>query len=146
MTSSPDAFGQFVTQPSGILAAEDEGAEEALRSASRMISASPSLLARERQLLARHTEALALVLRAETGAEPDDLRPWVVASTLVGLHGMLIGYVRRRLLEGDVDLSHLAGALRREGGRAIELLGEGLHAYAVRPGPGDGGTPGRPDR
>ncbi len=115
-----DAFGRFVTQPRGLLAAGDEGAEEALRSASRMISSSPSLLARERQLLARHTEALALVLRAETGAEPDDLRPWVVASTLVGLHGMLIGYVRRRLLEGDVDLRHLAGDLRRgwEGDRA----------------------------
>ena len=127
-----EAFGRFVIQPRGFLAAEDETARQALLAASRMIAASPALLARERQILARYTESLAALLRDETAAGPDDLRPWVVASTLVGLHGALIGYLRRRLLEGTPDVRRLAGELRREGEKAIELLRGGLGDYAVR--------------
>jgi AcrR family transcriptional regulator len=127
-----DAFGRFVIQPRGFLAAEDRGAQEALLSVTRMIAASPALLARERQILAGYTEAVAGLLREETGAGPSDLRPWVVATTLVGLHSSLIQYVRRRLFDGPPDVRRLARDLRREGEKAIELLREGLVGYAVR--------------
>lgn len=127
-----EAFGRFVIQPRGFLAAEDRGAQEALLAITRVIASSPALLARERQILAGYTESVAELLREETGAGPSDLEPWVVATTLVGLHSSLIQYVRRRLLEGAPDVPQLAGDLRREGEKAIEILRDGLGSYAVR--------------
>jgi len=136
-----DAFGKFVTQPRGFLAAQDAPSREALLTASRMIAASPALLARERHIFARYTELVAALLQEETAASPDDLRPWLVASTLVGLHSALIGYVRRRLLEGTPDVPRLARELRQEGAKAIELLRAGLGDYAVKQAAVDAGTP-----
>lgn len=127
-----DAFGQFVTQPRGFLAADDEAAREALLQISRMIAASPALLARERQVLARYTDSLADLLREETGAGPNDLRPGVVAATLIGLHGALIDYVRRRIRETPIDVRRLARDVRREGNQAVALLRQGLGHYAVK--------------
>ncbi len=127
-----DAFGPFVTRPRGFLAAEDPAAQTALLGVSRMIASSPSLLARERQILAGYTQSVAGLLREETGAAADDLRPWVVASSLVGLHGALIEYVRRRLLEGTPDVRRLARSLQREGDKAIELLRGGLGDYGIK--------------
>jgi AcrR family transcriptional regulator len=127
-----DAFGRFVIQPRGFLAAQDPAAQEALLAASRMIAAAPALLARERQILARYTESVAALLRAETGAGPADRRPRVAAATLVGLHGALIDYVRRRLLEGAPDVRRLSRELRREGEKAIGLLRGGLGDYVLR--------------
>jgi hypothetical protein len=94
-----EAFGRFVSQPSGILAADDPGAQQELLRVSRMIAASPTLRAREQQILSRYTESVAALLRDETGAGPHDLRPWIVAHTLLGLHAALIDYARRQLLE-----------------------------------------------
>jgi AcrR family transcriptional regulator len=125
-----DAFGRFVGAPRGFLAADDEASQEALISASRMIASSPALIARERQILARYAEAIAQLLRDETVADPGDVRPWVVANALVGIHGALIDYVRRRLLEGPPDVGRLARDVRRESARAIELLRGGLGDYA----------------
>lgn len=127
-----DAFGAFVTRPRGFLAAGDPAAEDALLGVSRMIASSPALLAREREILAGYTASMAELLREETGAGADDLRPWVVASTLVGLHGALIDYVRRRLLDGPPDMRRLARNVQREGEKAIDLLRGGLGDYAVR--------------
>jgi AcrR family transcriptional regulator len=127
-----DAFGRFVTQPRGFLAAQDENTQQALLSAARMIAASPALLARERQILSRYTESLAALFREETDATANDLRPWIVANTLVGLHGALIDYVRRRLLDNPPDTRRLTRDLRREGNQAIELLRSGLGDYATK--------------
>jgi AcrR family transcriptional regulator len=134
--SALDAFAAFVTQPRGFLAAADVSARQALLAVTRMIAGSPALRLRERQIFARYTDSVASLLRDETGAGPDDLRPWVVASTLIGLHATLIDYVRRRLLEGDPDVRRLANQLRREADRAIQVLRGGLGEYAVKqPGP-----------
>jgi AcrR family transcriptional regulator len=126
------AFGQFVAQPRGLLAADDQASRESFINTARMIAASPALLTREREILAGYTESVAALLRQETGASANDLRPWIVAATLVGLHGTLIGYVRRRLLDGSDDLRHLARDLRRETNRVIDLLNRGLANYAVK--------------
>jgi AcrR family transcriptional regulator len=125
------AFGRFVTRPRGFLAAGEES-RQALQSVTRMIAGSPVLLAREREILARYTQSLAALLREETGAPPNDIRPWLVANALVGLHQVLIDYVRRRLLEDSPDIRRLARDLTREGNRAIELLSAGLGDYGIK--------------
>jgi AcrR family transcriptional regulator len=128
--SAIDAFGRFVSEPRGFLAATDQASQEALLSASRMIAASPALIARERQILARYTESVAMLLAAETDAQVSDLRPWVVANALVGVHGALIAFVRRRLLDGSPDIGLLAADVRHVADQAIELLRQGLNDYA----------------
>jgi AcrR family transcriptional regulator len=62
-----DAFGRFVIQPRGFLAAKDDAAKEALLGVTRMITSSPALLARERQILAGYTDSVAALLVEETG-------------------------------------------------------------------------------
>src|SRR5262249_31150752 len=84
-----DAFSEFVLEPRGLLAAEDEGAARNLMAVSQMIANSPALLAREQQILARYTDALARLLAEELGARPGDLRPYVVANALIGIHRAL---------------------------------------------------------
>ena len=124
------AFGRFVLEPRGFLAAKDERAAEALLAVSRMIATSPVLLAREREILARYTDSLAALIAEETGASSDDLRPWVAANALIGVHRTLIDYVRRRLLDGEVSLPRLARDVRRRGKAALALLEDGLGSYA----------------
>jgi len=70
------AFARFVLQPRGLLAAQDDDAARYLTGVSRMIAASPALMAREREVLARYTASLATLLAEDTAAEPGDLRPW----------------------------------------------------------------------
>src|SRR5919201_405219 len=50
-----------------------------------LITESPALLARERQVFARYAEALAALLAEETGSSLDDVEPWAVANALLGL-------------------------------------------------------------
>jgi AcrR family transcriptional regulator len=127
------AFARFVLHPRGFLAARDEDAARHLAAAARMITASPALLAREREVLARYTAALAAILVEDTAAEPDDLRPWVVARALIGTHQSLIEFVRRQLLDGPADHARLAAQVRALGQQALTLLDEGLASYGARP-------------
>src|SRR4051812_28118512 len=63
-----DAFRRFFLAPGGVLALDDDAqATDRLRSVTRVITASPALLARERQVHARYTDALAELLAQETG-------------------------------------------------------------------------------
>jgi AcrR family transcriptional regulator len=126
-----DAFGRFATTPRGFLAARDDASAQALWEATRMISSSPALIARERQIFARYTDSLTTLLAKEAGAGPNDLRPRVVAAALIGLHATLIYYVRRHVGEDQPDLRRLARGLRAEGEKAIKLLGRGLEGYGA---------------
>jgi AcrR family transcriptional regulator len=128
-----DAFGRFATTPRGFLAAQDNTSAQAILEATRMIASSPALIAREHQIFARYTDSLAALVAEETGAGPDDIRPRVVAATLVGLHASLIDYVRRHVGEDQPDLRRLARGLRAEGEKAIELLERGLNGYGLKP-------------
>ena len=74
------AFRGFVLEQRGVLAIEpgrDEEATEQLR-ITRVITESPALLARERQVFARYAESLAALLAEETGSAAADVepRPW----------------------------------------------------------------------
>jgi AcrR family transcriptional regulator len=130
--SAAAAFGRFVTQPRGFLAAQDEETARRLVSIARMIAESPALQAREREIFARYTASLAAVLADETGCTPLDVTPRVVAAALVGLHAGLIGYVRLRLAGGPADHAQLARDVQAEGRRALQVLEEGLAGYAPK--------------
>lgn len=127
------AFGRFMLVPRGLLAAEDPGAIEQLAEITRMIASSRALLARERQIHARYTDAMAALLAEETGAGENDLEPWVVAHALIGLHQTLVDFTRRQILAGARNPG-LARQVRRRTQSAVEFLARGLDDYGVRPG------------
>jgi AcrR family transcriptional regulator len=124
-----DAFGAFILDRARMGAARDLGARVAVTA--RIVSNSPALLARERQIVARYADALAELLAEETGATLDDLRPRVAAGALMGVHRGLIDYARRRALSRR-GRSTLAADLEAEGKRALALLADGLGDYAVK--------------
>jgi len=120
------AFGEFILEPRGLFAAKDDAAARELIAVTRMIAASPALLAREQQILARYTDALARLIAEETGARRGDLRPYVLANALIGVHRALIAYVREQLDAGPIDRRRLARQVHRRGDEALALLAEGL--------------------
>jgi AcrR family transcriptional regulator len=127
------AFGRFVTEPRGLLAAKDPDAAERMAAMARVIEESPALLARERHILAGYTDSLAALLREETGAKPDDVQPWVAANAMMGVHRALIGFSRRQVLAG-VRNPQLRRRILAEARAALGSLEHGLGAYAVRSG------------
>jgi AcrR family transcriptional regulator len=130
------AFQRFMLESDGGLLdrveAGDAGALERLRTVNRVITESPALLARERQALARSTDALAELLAAETGEPSDDVNARVAANALMGVHRALIDHTRRRVLADDQP-SRLAADVRRLARGAFQLLERGLGDYAVKP-------------
>jgi AcrR family transcriptional regulator len=111
----------------------DEEATEQLRTVTRVITGSPALLARERQVFAQYSQALAALVAEETGARNGAIEPQVVANSLLGVHRALIDYVRERALAG-APASQVAREVRARAQRAFELLEEGLGDYGVREG------------
>jgi AcrR family transcriptional regulator len=126
------AFGEFILEPRGLLTVKDDAAARELIAVTRMIAASPALLAREQQIFARYTDTLAHLIATETGARAGDLRPYVVANALIGVHRALIYYVRERLESGASDRRRLARQVRRRGENALALLSDGLDDYAPK--------------
>lgn len=104
---------------------------DGIQAAGRIISASPSLLGRERDIVDRYTERLAELLATETGADPGELEPTSVAIALMATHRALVTYVRRRVLAGWRG-KRLADDYRAQVRRALGRLERGLAGYAVR--------------
>jgi AcrR family transcriptional regulator len=129
------AFGAFLLGRQGGLAMSgpggDEEATERVRTITRIITGSPALLARERQVFDRYADALATLLAEETGAAAGDVVPRVVANTMLGLHRALIASVREQALAG-VPASRIRRRVRREAERAIAQLERGLEDFALR--------------
>src|SRR5947209_5267430 len=67
------AFARFVLVPRGLLAARDPRQVEYLAAITRVIADSPSLRAREQQIYAKYTAALATLLADETGTGAADV-------------------------------------------------------------------------
>jgi len=65
------------------------------------------------------------VLAEESGAHADDVRPWVIANTLIGVHQALVEYSRREILAGTRN-PELLRRVRRQTRRALDLLAQGL--------------------
>jgi AcrR family transcriptional regulator len=125
------AFGRFVGNPRGLLAENDPDAAERLAQVTRMITESPALLAREQQVLARYTAALAALIAEETGAGADDIEPWVAANAMMGVHRTLLDYTRRRIVAGARN-PRLVRDVRAQADKALTLLEHGLDRYAVK--------------
>lgn len=104
---------------------------EAILSSARATAASPSLAAREREIVERYTYRMAELLAAETRAEPDDIEPLAVAAALIGAHRAVVERTRQLVLEGKRGDELVAGtrALVRRG---LARLEKGLGDYAVR--------------
>jgi hypothetical protein len=90
-----------------------------------MMAESPALLTRERQVHERHAELLAGLIRKETGVGAEDLRPWVAANAMIGVHRALVEHVRRRSLAGTPN-RRLAREVRQLGEQALAALAQGL--------------------
>jgi hypothetical protein len=129
------SFRGFVLEPQGVFAmrgpGSDREATERLLTLTRVITESPALLAREREVLGRYTDTLAALVAEETGAGPDDVEPWVVAQALLGVHRALIDYVRRRVLAG-ATVPEIAEGLREQAQVALARLESGLGDYDVK--------------
>jgi AcrR family transcriptional regulator len=125
------AFGRFVLQRRGLLAEQDPAAVEYLARITRMISESPALLAREREVFDRYTASLAALIAEEAEAGADDVEPWVAANALMGVHRAIVDYSRRRILDGARNPA-LYRAVRAQGKRAVAALEQGLGSYGVR--------------
>ena len=127
-----DAFSGFLGKPRGLLAADDKNIALRLREVSQMITDSPALLARERQILADYAASLSDLIANETEADADDPRPAVTAAALIGVHRALIDHVRRHLLAGEHDLPRLARDTRRVAKKAFTHLEHELGTYAPK--------------
>jgi AcrR family transcriptional regulator len=124
------AFGRFVLQRRGLLAAQDPDTIEFLAGLTRTITESPALLAREGQIYDRFTTSLAALMAEETGAGTNGVEPWVVANALMGVHRALVDYTRRRVLAGARN-PRLVREVRTRGKRALAALEGGLGDYGA---------------
>src|SRR6266540_6264858 len=115
------AFGRFVLEPRGLLAAEDPETVEWLAAIARVIEESPALLAREQRIFAGYTDSLAALLAEETHADAGDVSPWVAANALMGVHRALVAHTRRAILAGARN-PQLARRVRTQARRALALL------------------------
>jgi len=127
-TSVVAAFGGYLAGRSGLLGSEDPAARARLVAANRMIATSAHLLARERQIYDEHARALADVLARETGASPDDIRPMVVATALIGVQRALVDLVRGQVMIGRAG-PDLARRVAERTAEALALLDAGLAGY-----------------
>jgi hypothetical protein len=113
-----------------LLASTDEETGDRLVAVTRVITASPALLAREQQIFDRYTASLAALMSNETGVAEGDVESWVAANALMGVHRGLLVYTRRSVLAG-VRNPRLGRDVRRQGERALALLREGLGEYGA---------------
>jgi AcrR family transcriptional regulator len=125
------AFGRFALNPRGFLASNDPAATEGMRTVARVMTASPALQTRQREIFERFTGTLASLVAAELGVAADDVEPWVIANALIGLHRALISYTHRQALAG-VSNRRIARNVVTHGQRALELLEHGVGAVSVR--------------
>jgi AcrR family transcriptional regulator len=128
--SVPRAFGRFIQRQRGLLAERDPRARERLVEITRMITESPALLARERQIFDRYTDSLARLVADELGSRHAEVVPWVIANALMGIHRALIDYSRIRIMAGAPN-DRIVRELRTRGERAIAALEEGLGSLGV---------------
>src|SRR5262245_1699840 len=131
-TSVVAAFRDFMMRSRGALQLDaDEEATRQLRAINRVITESPALRSREREIFARYTDSLAALLARETGVAPDAVEPRVVANALIDVHRNLIDFVRERTIAGD-PARKVRRQLRTRAKRAFALLEGGLGGYGVR--------------
>ena len=126
------AFVRFILDRSDSAARGD--GRRRVAALTRLITASPSLKARERQIVANYTDALSALLAEETGANPDDIEPRVAAEAMMAFHRSLIDFARRRALSRKSG-AEFASEIRAAGEHALTFLEGGLGEYGGRAEP-----------
>jgi AcrR family transcriptional regulator len=121
-----DGFRRFVLDRSRGM----EERADVIVAAARMIGASPALRAREREIVAEYTNALAELIAQDTGA--GGVEPMVAANALMGAQRALVEHVRASVLAG-LRGAKLARETRAQGKRAFDRLERGLTGYALKP-------------
>src|SRR5207253_3730070 len=121
------AFRRFVLDRAVGL---DERAE-VIAKAARIITASPTLQAREREVVESSTRSLAELLAAEAGPRGSNVEAWAVASSLMGVQRGLVRRVRANVLAG-MRGAELVADVKAQGKRAFARLERGLGDYAVK--------------
>jgi AcrR family transcriptional regulator len=123
------AAGSFVVGAVSLLGSPE--AATGLAQMARVIRGSRTLQVREREILGELTNALAQLIAEETGAQGDQVEPWLAAHAVLGLYASLLELARDRVLAGVGGLE-LSAELRRQGRRGLSLLQFGLAGYAKR--------------
>lgn len=108
---------------------------EVIVGAASLINGSEALQVREREIVARYTQRLAMRIAEESGRAPEDAEAWGVASALMGVQRALVQYVRTRVLAGDRGRP-LAASARSQANRAFARLEQGLAGYHLAAPPG----------
>ena len=123
------AFGRFVLSQHGLL--QDDDATAQLRTVTRVITGSPALLARERQVLADYTDALAAgaLAEAERGGTGRLSNRTSSPPALIGVHRSLIEYVRRRVAAGASSGGEIGRDVREQAERALRPARAGVLGY-----------------
>jgi AcrR family transcriptional regulator len=121
------AFVRFILDRSDTAMAGD--GRRRVAELTRLVTASPSLMARERQIVAEYTDALTALLAEETGAGPGDIEPRLAAEAMMAFHRSLVDFARRRA-RSRKSSADLAVEIRTAGERALEFLERGLPDYA----------------
>jgi hypothetical protein len=127
-------FNHFPVKEGLVFDADPLGSPEAatgLAQMARVIRGSRTLQVREREILGELTNALAQLIAEETGAQGDQVEPWLAAHAVLGLYASLLELARDRVLAGVGGLE-LSAELRRQGRRGLSLLQFGLAGYAKR--------------
>jgi len=126
-----EAFRRPVLAGFPVLAAEQR--IRSIVAARNLISASPSLEAHEREIVARYTRLLAEQLADEAGTKPGDVEVMGVANALMGVQRAVADYVRSSILAGRRGPKLVADA-RSQAVRGFERLEKGLADFGRKPG------------
>lgn len=124
-----DAFRRFVVDRLGRLA--DSEVPEVVATAARLVGASRALQAREREIVAHFTDALAAMIAQEAKTPAGEVEAGAAAAALMGVQRALVGYVRAQVLDGGHG-PELAAAARAQAERAFTRLEAGLGDYAPK--------------
>jgi len=100
-------------------------AVENIETAARVVGASRSLQAREREIVARYTDRLAALIGEEAGLRHGDVEAAAVAAALMGTQRALVAHVHASVLEGRRG-RRLATEARAQAERAFARLEHGL--------------------
>lgn len=110
----------------------DQHAADLTAAATRIVSRSPALQAREREIVARYVDLLAAAINEDASTGSDAVDALTVAGALMGAQRALVAHVRLRVLDGWRG-PKLAADARRCAKRAFDLLESGLGDFAPRP-------------
>jgi len=123
------AFRRRLLQGTEALGSKERVA--AITQAGDTVAASPSLVAREREIVERYTQRLAELLAADTRSEPGDVEPMAAAAAMMGAHRAMVDYVRRRVSAGRKGPALVEDA-RAQIRRGFARLERGLDGYAAK--------------